>query len=122
MNNVNWAIQPTMFLDVDNQIFRPGVENFREVRAGEIKFLPSSWTVEVLAPAYKKYVAITSVDGTPVEANDPINAGLLGKVIPGSVDEIPFVVEAGKTYEIQYSAVDFEGNIRTLEYKIKGVK
>jgi hypothetical protein len=43
-------------------------------------------------------------------------------VIPGSVDEIPFVVEAGKTYEIQYSAVDFEGNIRTLEYKIKGVK
>jgi hypothetical protein len=122
LNNVNWAIQPTLFLDVDNQIFRPGVEEFREVKAGEIKFLPSSWTVEVLAPAYKKYVAITSVDGTPVEANDPINTGLLGKVIPGSVDEIPFVVEAGKTYEIQYSAVDFEGNIRTLEYKIKGVK
>ena len=122
LNNVNWAIQPTLFLDVDNQIFRPGVEEFREVKAGEIKFLPSSWTAEVLAPAYKKYVAITSVNGTPVEANDPVNAGLLGKVIPGSVDEIPFIVEAGKTYEIQYSAVDFEGNIRTLEYKIKGVK
>lgn len=122
LNNVNWAIQPTLFLDVDNQIFRPGVEEFREVKAGEIKLLPSSWTAEVLAPAYKKYVAITSVDGTPVEANDPINSGLLGKVIPGSVDEIPFKVEAGKTYEIQYSAVDFEGNIRTLEYKIKGVK
>jgi hypothetical protein len=122
LNNVNWAIQPTLFLDVDNQIFRPGVEEIREVKAGEIKLLPSSWTAEVLAPAYKKYVAITSVDGTPVEANDPINSGLLGKVIPGSVDEIPFKVEAGKTYEIQYSAVDFEGNIRTLEYKIKGVK
>ena len=122
LNNVNWAIQPTLFLDVDNQILRPGVEEFREVKAGEIKFLPSSWTAEVLAPAYKKYVAITSVNGTPVEANDPVNAGLLGKVIPGSVDEIPFIVEAGKTYEIQYSAVDFEGNIRTLEYKIKGVK
>ena len=127
LNNVNWAIQPTLFIDVDNQIFRagPSVEAnkdfIRKVKAGEIKFLPSSWTAEVLAPAYKKYVAITSVDGTPVEANDPINAGLLGKVIPGSVDEIPFIVEAGKTYEIQYSAVDFEGNIRTLNYIIEGV-
>ena len=85
-----------------------------------MKLLPSSWTAEILAPAFKKYVAITSVDGTPVKADDPVNAGLLGKVVPGSVNEIPFTIEAGKTYTIQYSAVDYEGNIRTLNYRIKG--
>ena len=122
LNNINWALQPTLFIDANDEIQRPGVNEYHEFKAGEIKLLPSSWTAELFAPAYKKYVVITSVDGNPVEANDPVNAGLLGKVIPGSVDEIPFTIEAGKTYDIQYSAVDYEGNIRTLEYKIKGIK
>jgi hypothetical protein len=85
-----------------------------------VKLLPTSWTAEMLAPAFKKYVAVVMVDGTPVSADDPVNAGLLGKVIPGSVKEIPFKIEPGKTYTIQYSAMDFEGNIRTLNYVIKG--
>lgn len=120
LENINWALQPTMFIDVDNQISRPGVDGFTRYDAGEVKLLPSSWTAEILAPAFKKYVAVTSIDGNPVSADDPINEGLLGKVIPGSVNEIPFKIESGKTYTIQYSAVDFEGNIRTLNYKIKG--
>mgnify|MGYP007012487195 FL=1 len=120
LNNINWALQPTMFIEVGNQISRPGVDGFTRYYAGEVKLLPSTWTAEILAPAFKKYVAITSVDGTPVKADDPVNAGLLGKVIPGSVNEIPFTIEAGKSYTIQYSAVDYEGNIRTLNYRIKG--
>jgi hypothetical protein len=85
-----------------------------------VTLLPTSWSAEVLAPAFRKYVAITSVDGVTVGPDDPVNAGLLGKVIPGSVKEIPFTIEAGKTYKIQYSAIDYEGNIRTLNYVIKG--
>jgi hypothetical protein len=75
-----------------------------------------------LAPAFKKYVVVTEVDGVPVKADDPVNAGLLGKVIPGSVNEIPFTLEAGKSYSIEYSALDYEGNVRTLNYFIKGKK
>ena len=90
--------------------------------AGEIKLLPTSWTAEILAPAFKKYVAVVEVDGVAVSADDPVNAGLLGKVVPGSVNEIPFTVEAGKTYKIQYSAVDYGGNIRNLYYYIRGFK
>lgn len=120
LENINWALQPTMFIEVDNQISRPGVDGFTRYDAAEVKLLPSSWTAEILAPAFKKYVAVTSIDGNPVSADDPINEGLLGKVIPGSVNEIPFKIESGKTYTIQYSAVDYEGNIRTLNYKIKG--
>ena len=123
LNNINWALQPTMFIDANGEISRPGImNNYKGYDAGEIKLIPSSWTVELLAPAYKKYVVVTSVNGSPVEPNDPVNAGLLGKVIPGSVNQIPFTLEAGKTYAIQYSALDYEGNIRTLNYFIKGKK
>ncbi|MBR4921870.1 MAG: hypothetical protein IKY01_07320 [Prevotella sp.] len=123
LNNINWALQPTMFIEANNEISRPGIMlNYTSYDPGEITLIPSSWTVELFAPAFKKYVVVTSVDGNPVKADDPVNAGLLGKVIPGSVNQIPFTVEAGKTYEIQYSALDYEGNSRTLTYYIKGNK
>ena len=123
LNNINWALQPTMFIEANSEISRPGImNNYTSYDAGEIKLIPSSWTVELLAPAFKKYVVVTSVDGVDVKADDPVNAGLLGKVLPGSVYEIPFTIEPGKTYAIQYSALDYEGNIRTLNYFIKGNK
>ena len=122
--NINWAIQPTLLVSEGDEVSHPDVyedvNTFTRYKAGEIKFLPTSWSAEVLAPAFKKLVVITSVDGTPVKADDPVNAGLLGQVVPGSVKEIPFTIEAGKTYKVQYSAMDFEGNIRTLNYVIKG--
>ena len=123
LNNINWALQPTMFIEANSEISRPGImNNYTSYDAGEIKLIPSSWTVELLAPAFKKYVVVTSVDGVDVKADDPVNAGLLGKVLPGSVYEIPFTIEPDKTYAIQYSALDYEGNIRTLNYFIKGNK
>ena len=120
LNNINWALQPTMFVNCNEEISRPGVHDYAVYNAGEITLIPTSWTVELLAPAYKKYVVVTSVNGEPVSPDDPVNAGLLGKVIPGSVNQIPLTIEAGKTYAIQYSALDYEGNSRTLNYYIKG--
>ena len=110
--NINWAIQPTLLISDGNEISHPDVYSvntsatINRYMAGEIKLLPTSWTAEILAPAFKKYVAVVEVDGVAVSADDPVNAGLLGKVVPGSVNEIPFTIEAGKTYKIQYSAVD----------------
>ena len=126
--NINWAIQPTLLISDGNEISHPDVYSvntsatINRYMAGEIKLLPTSWTAEILAPAFKKYVAVVEVDGVEVSADDPVNAGLLGQVVPGSVNEIPFTVEAGKTYKIQYSAVDYGGNIRNLYYYIRGFK
>ncbi len=126
--NINWAIQPTLLISDGNEISHPDVYSvntsatINRYMAGEIKLLPTSWTAEILAPAFKKYVAVVEVDGIEVSADDPVNAGLLGQVVPGSVNEIPFTIEAGKTYKIQYSAVDYGGNIRNLYYYIRGFK
>lgn len=126
--NINWAVQPTLLISDGKEISHPDVYSvntsatINRYMAGEIKLLPTSWTAEILAPAFKKYVAVVEVDGVAVSADDPVNAGLLGKVVPGSVNEIPFTIEAGKTYKIQYSAVDYGGNIRNLYYYIRGFK
>ena len=127
LSNINWALQPTLLIADDDEVSHPDVYDnntaFTRYNPGEVTLLPTSWSSEYLAPAFKKYVAVTSVDGTPVSADDETyNPGLLGQVIPGSVKEIPFTIEPGKTYKIQYSAVDYEGNIRTLYYVIKGNK
>ncbi len=124
--NINWIIQPTLLISAGDEVSHPDVYSNTTIMtrypAGEIKFLPTSWSAEILAPAFKKYVAVIEVDGVSVKADDPVNAGLMGKVIPGSVKEIPFTIEEGKTYKIQYSAVDYEGNIRNLYYVIRGSK
>lgn len=115
LNNINWALQPTMFIESEDEISRPGILlNYKTYPAGEITLIPSSWTVELLAPAFKKYVVVTDIDGNVVEGD------LLGKVIPGSVKEIPLKIESGKKYNIEYSALDYAGNIRTLNYFIQG--
>ena len=115
LNNINWALQPTMFIESEDEISRPGILlNYKTYPAGKITLIPSSWTVELLAPAFKKYVVVTDIDGNVVEGD------LLGKVIPGSVKEIPLKIESGKKYNIEYSALDYAGNIRTLNYFIQG--
>ena len=123
-DNINWVIQPTLLISAGDEVSHPNVYSNTTVMtrypAGEIKFLPTSWSAEIVAPAFKKYVAVVELNGVSVKADDPVNKGLMGKVIPGSVKEIPFTIEPGKTYKIQYSAVDYEGNIKNLYYVIKG--
>jgi hypothetical protein len=117
LNNLNWALQPTMFIECDNEISRPGILlNYTSYPAGEITLIPSSWTAEMFAPAFKKYVTVTTEDGKLVQGE------YLNRVLPGTVYEIPLTIESGKKYDIQYSAVDYAGNIRTLNYFIKGGK
>ena len=128
LDNINWALQPTLLVSTDNEVSHPDVYGYgtsvtvNRYDAGEIKLLPTSWSAELLAPAFKKYVAVVEVDGVPVTADDPVNAGMMGKVVPGSVKEIPFTIEAGKTYKIQYSAIDYEGNIKNLYYMLRGFR
>lgn len=86
--------------------------------SGTIQLLPTSYTGELLAPAYKKFVVITAIDGVPATAAD--NTGDLGKILDGGVQQVEFTPAAGKTYTIAYSALDYFGNIVTTYYLISG--
>ena len=76
----------------------------------------STYTGEIIAPAYKKYVAVT----TPGASN--LNTGDLNKVLDGSriaVDVNVAGFESGKTYELTYQAVDYRGHYSTRKCYIQ---
>ena len=76
---------------------------------GEPTLLPTSRTAELFAPAFKKYIRVTTND------REVLNTG----VIDGSVERIPLTLEAGKQYKIEYQAVDYNGVVRVRNYTIK---
>jgi hypothetical protein len=102
VNNTNRALQPTLLVVSGGKIHRPG-----SVEAGEIILVPTSWTAEVFAPAFMKYIKVES--GSDVVFED---------VVDGTVKEIPLTAEAGKTYKVTYEAIDFFGKVRKNEYTI----
>ena len=111
--SLNKLVQPTLFVKSDKGISRATGEF-----SGTITLLPTSYTAELLAPAYKKFIAVTEVDGYAAATAD--NPGQLGEILDGDVQEIQLTLEPGKTYTIAYSAVDYKGNIRTNYYTITG--
>ena len=125
LNNVNNAIQPTLLIaDTEGNVWHTiAAENrtYTNIKAGEITLLPTSWTAELVAPAFKKFVAVTEIDGSADAAElAKVNVNGLGKLQDGSVKSIPLTIEAGKTYKIQYTAIDYFGRTRDLFYIIKG--
>lgn len=113
VKGLNKLVQPTLLVKSDE-----GIRRARGSFSGTIKLLPTSYTAELLAPAYKKFIAVTEVNGAAATAAD--NPGQLGQILEGNVDEVEFTPQAGKTYKIAYSAVDYKGNIKTRYYIIKG--
>jgi hypothetical protein len=113
--NLNKLVQPTLLRVSDK-----GVKRMRgNVKSGTITLLPTSYTGELLAPAYKKFIAVVEVNDAPATAAD--NAGQLGTILDGSVQQVEMKVEAGKKYKVAYSTVDYKGNIVTEYYTIYGI-
>ena len=94
------SFAPTLLLASDTKISRAR----GTFKAGSYKLLPTSYSAELLAPAYKKWVEINGK----------------GQLYEGSVKSIDLEVKAGETYNIVFEAVDFYGNVVKNEYTIKG--
>ena len=127
LDNINWFIQPTLLIDENGDVWHPSVATnvsvFTRFKAGTINLMPTSWSAELVAPAFKKFVGVIEVDGkSDPEELAKVNTGNAGKLVDGSVKSIPLTIEAGKTYKIQYTAIDYAGRTRTLYYNIRGTK
>ena len=92
---------------------------------GAIVLYPTSFNAEIIAPAYKKFVAVTNVwDNTTgaevaskVTAANTNNANF-NTVLDGNRYGVAFQAEKGYTYEIFYSALDFSGKISQRKYYV----
>ena len=91
--------------------------------SGSLTLYPTSYSLELLAPAYKKFVAVTDVwnaDGTSAAASvgQAANGENMLKVID-SEKSCTMNGQAGYIYEISYSAVDYHGKITTKKFYVK---
>lgn len=81
----------------------------------------TSYNGELLAPAYKKYVAVVKDlnGGAITNAN---NAEFLNKVLDGRQQKAYIAVNdltPGHTYEVVYTALDYRGNVSARSFYIK---
>ncbi len=99
---------------------------FKTGTGNAIQLIPTSYTAEVLAPAFQKFIAVTNViapdfsvsaqsgDATCKELAETVNnpGNFMNTVIPGKQTGIVFAPDTtkkGYIYEITYAAVDYNG-------------
>lgn len=106
------SLQPCMLFEgADGQVHRlkSGVIG-TTVKGSSIRLVPTTYTYELLAPAYKKFVTVTNAN---------LSGFNLGKVISGDTREVTITgLQSGKTYNILYEAVDYNGKVSARQYKI----
>lgn len=125
IGNVNELLQPTLLYknsntgDWNTLSTLGGRLGTRMTGTGSTVLVATSWTGELLAPAYKKSVY---VKGNPAEAK----VTLMDRTTPaekfaGSTQKVLFTATSaakGKSYTIVYEAVDYSGLSAKKEYHI----
>lgn len=116
IGNVNELLQPTLLYknsntgDWNTLSTLGGRLGTRMTGTGSTVLVATSWTGELLAPAYKKSVY---VKGNPFEAKVTLMDGTTpAKKIAGSTQKVLFTATPaakGKSYTIVYEAVDYSG-------------
>lgn len=130
LDNLNAYLQVTMLYETEDgdlaQLSNSGA-GASQITAGKDAVLyPTSYTADIVVPAYKKYVAFTKVNG----ASDSEQAALLSQlntgdylnqVLDGNTKAIKLNVPSsfsGKTLELTYSALDYSGYTSTRKFYI----
>ena len=119
----NSLLQPTMLYTAQNGSWNQ-LPNAKEAAAhlklnggkASTIFVATSYTGELLAPAYKKYVHVNGPEGATVTGAN------INKVIDGNIYKIGFEANKPGTYEIVYEAVDYSGKTVKRTFYVKVVE
>ena len=114
-NHADQILRPCLLvIDKDGNVNRvSGLKEAPYTVAGEVTLKPTTYTAELMAPAYAKFVGCKDI--TAAGFNEIIKCGSATKAY-----ELKFTPEKGKLYEIDYEAVDFFGNTYEHTYYIQG--
>lgn len=129
ISDVNQLLQPTMLYkssktgDWNTLSTLKGKLGTRMTGTGSTVLVATSWTGELLAPAYKKSVKVVDNKGKdidPTVANVTLMDGKTSAKTPfdGSTQKVLFKATAKGNYTIVYEAVDYSGVSAKKEYHI----
>ena len=121
IGNVNELLQPTMLYKNSNTGYwntlstLKGKLGTRMTGTGSTVLVATSWTGELLAPAYKKsvYVKESGADVTLMDGKTSAKTPF-----SGSVQKVLFTAKDKGNYTVVYKAVDYSGVETTKEYNI----
>lgn len=119
--DVNAILQPVILYEASDGSFHPMSNDPAHpstftAAGGGIVLYPTSYTGELLAPAYQKFIAV--VDGPGVAVSN-INSGeYYNTPIDGKRYAIPFAPTTTGTYTIYYSAVDYSGVVTAQRFYV----
>lgn len=121
ISDVNQLLQPTMLYkssktdDWNTLSTLKGKLGTRMTGTGSTVLVATSWTGELLAPAYKKkvYVKESGADVTLMDGKTSAKTPF-----SGSVQKVLFTAKAKGDYTIVYEAVDYSGVFAKKEYYI----
>lgn len=129
ISDVNQLLQPTMLYkssktdDWNTLSTLKGKLGTRMTGTGSTVLVATSWTGELLAPAYKKSVKVVDNKGKDIDpkvANVTLMDRKTSAKTPfdGSTQKVLFTVTAKGNYTIVYEAVDYSGVSAKKEYHI----
>lgn len=142
INNANKLLQPVMLVKTSDSFLIPSSALGAPTRlnaataAAGISIYPTSYTAEILAPAFRKLVGVTNVydkNGHNAQTNDDAAGNCkrilktvnstsegLAKVQYGDWNRAKIMnAVPGYVYEIVYTAVDYSGRIVAKKYYIE---
>ena len=130
IGSANKMLQPTiLYLDQNgnpNTLSTIGGRlGTRFVGTGATTLYATSWTAELLAPAYKKSISVKAVkDENKGGATVTLTDGKTSAAEPfdGSINKVIFNAENAGTYTIVYKAIDYSGVEVEKTFKVNVVK
>ena len=110
-NNADQMLQPVLLaIDKNGNVNRvSGIKAAPYEAEGEVRLEATTYTAELFAPAYVKFVGCKDI------TDDGFN-----ELIFSNSKVLKFTPEKGKLYEIVYEAADYSGNIKSHTYYIQG--
>ena len=131
IGSVNKFLQPTiLYVDKNgnpNTLSTIGGRlSTRFVGTGATTLYATSWTAELLAPAYKKAISVETENGTPVDKKIAsvtlTNGKSAAEPFDGSINKVIFNAEKADKYTIVYKAIDYSGVEVEKTFKVNVVE
>ena len=124
LRTANSLLQPALFYTTNSgawsQLSREGIApTYIKLDGGKAStiFIASSYNGEILCPAYKRCISVTSKpEGATVSGEN------LGKVVGTETRKIGFEANKPGVYELTYEAVDFSGVYVSKKFYVKVVE
>lgn len=129
INSANDKLQPFLLVSDNNGTHTMSQAKTQPTKInGSLTFYATNYLAEVVAPAYKRHIAVTGVynpDGSKASnakslAQSVNNSGDMNKVIDGKQIRLSANgFQKGYIYEVAYSALDYTGKQVTHKYYVR---